>query len=182
MSVDPQMARRIFDESINLFFDNETQGVLDNVNERSSCGRMSIYLQHVAHKNGLLDYFADTEYNRKQNGEVKTILDGQMKVVPINCDLLLHSRGKIVAQDNLIAVEVKKHDAPVSEKSKDRERLRALTKASYDDIWSADGVPLPEHVCGYVLGVYMELNRIKRSCLFEYYETGRKVGHSMQNF
>lgn len=143
---------------------------------------MSIYLQRIAHEYGLLNYFADTEYNRKQNGAVKTILDGQMKVVPINCDLLLHSRGQIVAEDNLLSVEVKKREAPKGEKEKDRERLRALTKASYDDIWSADGVALPEHVCGYVLGVFVELDRVKRICKIEYYQQGGKVEEATRVF
>jgi hypothetical protein len=146
MAVNPELIREVFERSIDLFFQHEVQEVLEGVNERNNCGRMSIYLQQVAYQYGLANYFADTEYNRKQNGAVKTILDGQMKIVPINCDLLLHSRGNIVGEDNLIAVEVKKRDAPKDEKEKDRDRLRALTKASYDDIWSNDGVALPEHV------------------------------------
>jgi hypothetical protein len=172
MPINPDLIREVFEQSIDLFFEHEVQEVLEGVNERNNCGRMSVYLQQVAHQQGLVKYFADTEYNRQQEGAVKTILDGQMKIVPINCDLLLHSRGQIVAEDNLIAVEVKKRDAPRGEKEKDRERLRALTKASYDSIWSNDGVTLPEHVCGYVLGVFVELDRVKRVCRFEYYRQG----------
>ena len=175
MPVDPALVRVVFEESMALFFQHEVQEVLEGVNERNNCGRMAIYLQQVAHLHGLTDYFADTEYNRKQNGAVKTILDGQMRVVAINCDLLLHSRGKIVDEDNLIAVEVKKRYAPKDEKEKDREQLRALTKASYDDIWSNDGVALPKHVCGYALGVFVELDRKTRVCRFEYYRQGAKI-------
>jgi len=167
---------------MNLFFQHEVQEVLDGVNERNSCGRMSIYMQQVASASGLCGYFADTEYNRKQNGAVKTILDGDMKIVPINCDLLLHSRGQIVANDNLIAVEVKKRDAPNNEKEKDRARLRALTKESYDDIWSADGIALPEHVCGYMLGVFVELDRRNRICRYEYYRKGAKFEEGIYKF
>jgi len=182
MSTNPKLIREVFERSMDLFFQHEVQEILEGVNERNNCGRMSIYLQQIAHQYGLLGYFADTEYNRKQNGAVKTILDDQMKVVPINCDLLLHSRGQIVAEDNLIAIEVKKYDAPKNEKAKDRDRLRALTKASYDDIWSNDGVASPEHVCGYALGVFVELNRVKRTCQFEYYRQGQKYEESMRNF
>ena len=77
---------------------------------------------------------------------------------------------------------MKKRDAPKAEKEKDRERLRALTKASYDDIWSADGVALPGHVCGYVLGVFMELDRSKRTCKFEYYRHGEKFEEASRAF
>ena len=182
MPINPELIRNVFEKSIDLFFQHEVQEVLEGVNERNNCGRLSIYLQQVAHEHGLANYFADTEYNRKQNGAVKTILDGQTKVIPINCDLLLHSRGRIVAEDNLIAVEVKKRDAPKDEKEKDRERLRALTKASYDEIWSNDGVTLPEHVCGYALGVYVELDRGNRVCRFEYYRQGAKFEEATRSF
>jgi hypothetical protein len=171
--LNPDLIRKVFDKTMDLFFQHELQEVLEGVNERNNCGRMSIYMQQVAHEFGLTNYFADTEYNRKQNGAIKTILDGQSKVVSINCDLLLHSRGQIVDEDNLIAVEVKKGDAPNDEKEKDRERLQALTKASYDDVWSNDGVAPPEHVCGYALGVFVELDRARRVCRFEFYRQGQ---------
>ncbi|ALV04987.1 hypothetical protein [Roseateles depolymerans] len=182
MSITPTLVRRVFDQTLETFFEHEVQEVLEGVNERSNCGRMAICLQHAANAHGLVDYYADTEYNRKQDGKVKTILDGAMRVIAINCDLLLHSRGQIIRQDNLIAIEVKKRDTPPADKYKDRERLRALTKGSYDDIWSADGVALPEHVCGYVLGVFVELDRFKRICQLEYYEGGQKVEQSSRTF
>lgn len=143
---------------------------------------MAMYMQRIAAEHGLHGYFADTEYNRKQDGKVKTILDHEMKVVAINCDLILHSRGSYIAADNLIAVEVKKRDGREDDKTKDKERLRALTKASYDDIWSYDGVALPEHVCGYVLGVYVELDRQNRQCLLEYYSAGNKFEERVHAF
>src|SRR5947209_1485391 len=98
MPLNPDLLREVFEKSIDLFFQREVQEVLEGVNERNNCGRLAIYMQQVAHEYGLTEYFADTEYNRKQNGAVKTILDSQMKVVPINCDLILHSRGQIVAE------------------------------------------------------------------------------------
>lgn len=177
-----RLLREVFEATMELFYQYEIQEVLEGVNERNNCGRLSVYLQQVADAKGLRGYFADTEYNRKQNGEVKTIMDGQMKIIPINCDLLLHSRGLILAQDNLIAIEVKKRDTPASEKEKDRERLRALTRRSYDGIWSADGIANPEHVCGYLLGVFIELDRKKRVCRYEYYEDGEMLEEVLHEF
>ena len=182
MSIDPVLIRHVFDQSFAIFLSKETAALLGNVNERNSCGRLALYMEGVAKENGLSAYFADTEYNRKQDGRVKTILDDDCKIVTINCDLILHSRGTVAAADNLIAVEMKKSVRPANEKQKDRDRLRALTKASYDDIWSADGVARPEHVCGYVLGAYIEINRIKRSCLVEYYSSGAKIGQRRVSF
>jgi hypothetical protein len=182
MTIEINLLRTIFDLTLDKFFACETQEVLEGVNERNNCSRMSIYMQHIAEAHNLQGYFADAEYNRKQDGMVKTILDGEYKVVTINCDLILHSRGENFSEDNLIAVEVKKREAKVKDKLKDRERLRAMTKASYDEVWSNDGVTHPEHVCGYGLGVYVEIDRLSRRCLVEYYRAGEKVEDRVQVF
>lgn len=182
MPINLDLIRQIFENSIDIFFQNEVQQVLEGVNERNNCGRLSIYMQQAARNKGLTQYFADPEYNRKRNREVKTILDGQMRVIRINCDLILHSRGQVIAEDNLIAVEVKKYDRPKKEKETDRQRLRALTKASYDDVWSNDGITMPEHVCGYVLGVFIELDRHHRKCRLEYYRGGQKFEEVTRDF
>jgi len=174
MTINSKFIRSILDQSLDQFFVREVDAILNDVNERNNCGRLAIYMDSLVHEYGLTAYFVDTEYNRKQNGEIKTILNNEAKVVTINCDLILHSRGNIVAEDNLIAVEMKKSSRPECEKLKDRDRLRALTKTSFDDIWSNDGVTQPEHVCGYILGVYIEINRDHRTCLVEYYHAGNR--------
>ena len=97
-------------------------------------------------------------------------------MVSIVCDLIVHSRGKIIENDNLIALEMKKAYRPMKEKEKDRARLVALTKESYDGVWSFDGRVLPEHVCGYKLGIYYEIDNKKNSLLIEYYVRGEKIG------
>ncbi|MGS2764806.1 hypothetical protein [Sinomicrobium sp. M5D2P9] len=114
----------------------------------------------------LSEYYSDPEYNRKQNGEIKTILDHEMKEVKINCDVIIHSRGNNIGNDNLLALEMKKSNRPEYEKASDKIRLRALTKESYDDVWSNDGKTFPEYVCGYELGIYMELDIDNRNCYF----------------
>ena len=75
-------------------------------------------------------------------------------------------------QDNLIAIEMKKSNRKESDKQSDRNRLIALTKDSYDGVWSFDGKTLPEHVCRYKLGIYYEINFSKKFILLEYYYRG----------
>lgn len=165
---------KIFSDSIKIFLTEDIDNILSDVNERNLCARLACYLERIAKKHGINGYYADTEYNRNQ-GKVKTILEEGMEVVTINCDAILHSRGTNPRQDNLIAVEMKKSTRPQKEKDSDRKRLRALTKDSYDNVWSFDGIALPEHVCGYVLGYYIELNSKSRTCLFEQYKKGVKT-------
>ena len=96
--------------------------------------------------------------------------------VSVNCDLILHSRGQHPEQDNLIALEMKKAMAQPADKENDRDRLRALTmEPSSGCVYSYDGKVLPQHVCGYVLEVYYEINYRKKEILLEYYRRGEKV-------
>jgi len=177
-----ELLNKIFKESTDLFFLEEVDNILNDVNERNLCGRLVIYMNEKVKENSIAGYYINPEYNRKQDGQVKTILDDEMNVININCDIIVHSRGKNIQQDNLIAVEMKKSYRPMKEKISDRKRLRTLTKDSYDDIWSYDGITLPEHVCGYILGFYMELNIGTRNCLFECYRKGVRISEWNQDF
>lgn len=159
-----QMLLALFNEAKSIFFIRERDNILNGVAERALCGRLAIYFEQLLGNYNLNDYYADPEYNRMQDGRVKTILDDNMEVVTINCDLIIHSRGAKILDDNLIAVEMKKSHRPQSEKVSDKNRLRALTKSSFDGVWSYDGIAHPEFVCGYHLGFYLEID--KNSCTY----------------
>lgn len=173
MPVAANTIRQIFEVALGRFLMNELQEVLEGVNERANCGRLAIYLHEAAKEHEIpAAYLVDVEYNRKQQGQIKTIMNGNYEVIRVNCDVILHSRGALLDQDNLIAIEMKKVDRPEDEKQKDRDRLRALTKTSFNDVWNADDMTPPEHVCGYTLGVFIELNRFAHQCRIEYYQEG----------
>jgi hypothetical protein len=150
--------------------------LLMRVSERTLCGALMLHLHEVLKNTRFKDYHVDVEYNRNKGGKLKTykktITGDDYQIITINCDLIVHSRGNIVARDNLIAVEMKKSSQSQRTKGKDRERLEALTKNSFDDIWSFDGKTLPEHVCRYALGIYYEINFAKNEALIEYYKNG----------
>lgn len=149
--------------AVQTFFRKERANILNGVAERNLCARLALYIELEMERIGLQGYYADVEYNRKQNGAVKTIMDDEYQIIRINCDLILHSRGEIIQRDNLIAVEMKKIERPQYEKDSDINRLRAMTKKSYDDIWSFDGETHPEHVCGYEYGYFLEIDNVNRS-------------------
>ena len=173
LMIQEDILKKVLDNSLHHFFEKETNQIINGVNERNLCGRLAVYLQEEAAKSGLQDYFADVEYNRKKNGEIKTIIDNNFEVSKINCDLILHSRGKFITQDNLIAIEMKKSSGSMIEKKKDRNRLKALTqKSDNNNLYSNDRTTDPEHVSGYILGVYIEFNTLKRTVLYEYYKNG----------
>lgn len=167
----------LFEEANDYFIKYNRELIESNVAERTLCGALKECIDGVKCKTEYKNYSADVEYNRNKNGVVKTIIDNDFKVVKINCDLILHSRGKCVELDNLIAIEMKKSERPLAEKTSDRNRIIALTKDSYDDVWSYDGKTLPEHVCRYVLGVYYEIDIDEKIVYLEYYRRGELVKH-----
>lgn len=165
-------------KALEKFLLDENTNIKNGVNERNLVGRLALILNHQINIYGITDYYVDTEYNRKQDGQIKTILiPGDIpQPIRINCDLIIHSRGELGYEDNFIAFEMKKSTRPRREKDKDRDRLIALTKPKNDpNTWSADGDTHPEHVCGYLLGVYVELNQDMDNVLLEFYEKGGKV-------
>ncbi len=149
---------------------------LNQVSERTLCGALKQHLDFYIPNTRFRDYHNDIEYNRNKNGKVKTCCpfdeDSIPKPVTINCDLIVHSRGHNIEQDNLIAIEMKKSSRPKKGKEADKRRLIALTKDSYDDIWSYNGTTLPKHVCRYKLGIYYEINFSREIILLEYYYRG----------
>jgi hypothetical protein len=167
----------IFHEANSKFLSKNTVLFTTEVSERTLCGALMIAINSEIKKgfdrlNRYRNYFVDVEYNRN-GGIVKTIINDDLKIVPINCDLILHSRGHHKWQDNLIAIEMKKVNRPEIEKLNDRNRLMALTRLT-DGVWSADGLTLPEHVCGYVLGIYYEVDTKNMTVHIEFYSEGYK--------
>lgn len=168
----------IFESANRKFVSDDLDLLLSKVSERTLCGALMLHLNSHIKNSMFADYKVDVEYNRNKNAKVKTYLKTisgpKDKIVKINCDLIVHSRGNIINQDNLIAVEMKKSNRKQEEKDSDRERLMALTKDSYDDIWSFDGTTLPQHVCRYVLGIYYEVDYKNQIIKIEYYSKGYK--------
>jgi hypothetical protein len=173
---------KLFELANNNFLTHDSELIDSKVSERTLCGTLMLYIRDlIRDKPEYYGYFVDVEYNRNK-GKIKTIIDGDYHVIVINCDLILHSRGQHPEQDNLIAIEMKKSKRPPKEKEKDRNRLIALTKDSFDDVWSFDGKTLPEHVCRYLLGIYYEIDYNTHKILIEYYSLGKMVNSYQKQF
>ena len=167
----------IFEEA-NMAFIRKNMTLFDTqVSERTLCGALMIELHEVLKESRYSGYYVDVEYNRNVGGKLKTLKKtirgvGE-QIVTINCDLIVHSRGQNIYRDNLIALEMKKSTARQRDKDSDRSRLECLTKSPWQDVWSYGGSVLPEHVCGYGLGVYYEINFKRKIILVEYYMRGQ---------
>lgn len=177
----PRM-QELFRGALEVFCADERANIVSGVSERNLCQRLAMPLERAAHAAGLERYKADVEYNRANDGRLKTIVGGGMEIVSITCDLILHSRGLDPDQDNLIAIEMKRSSHPVQEKNKDRVRLMALTREPWEGVWAADGSADPEHVCDYIVGYYVELDRRAGIFRIEEYVRGKLVDRLQQGF
>lgn len=166
----------IFEKANKSFIRKNAMLFETRVSERTLCGALMIELHEVLKDTKYSKYFVDVKYNRNVGGTLKTIkktirgMDEQ--IVTINCDLIVHSRGQNIFWDNLIALEMKKSTGRQRDKDSDRNRLECLTKSFEQDVWSYGGKVFPEHVCGYGLGVYYEVNFRRKTILVEYYKDG----------
>ena len=174
----------LFENANRAFLLAERDLFRTEVSERTLCGALMLHIHDIIKEDdSYVGYYTDVEYNRNRGGIKtirKTIQGMHEEIITINCDLILHSRGEKVEQDNLIAIEMKKSTRRRKDKQADRERLMALTKDSFDDVWAWD-YNLPEHVCRYALGVYYEINYGRREIKVEYYRRGKLV-HSYTEY
>lgn len=164
----------LFKEALERFVSREYALVRKNAHEQAMCHRLAAYVEFSKDRHGLERYWVDTEYNRHGDNvkKIRHAVTGE----PINvvCDLLLHSRGEL-ANDNLIAVEMKKADSDEVDKRRDRERLQALTTAC------PKGVE-PDHVCGYELGYFLQVDTKNASLVVEEFRAGVLVSSFSLDF
>ena len=172
------IAYKLFEEANEQFLKYEKENIKRNVSERNLCQNLANYLRDNLKKYGLEGYYADTEFNKNQN-MVKTIINNEMKVIEIECDLLVHSRGENKKQDNLIAIEMKKYTNRKKRKE-DRERLECMTKNTYYNEVTYE--ELPRHICRYALGIFYDINIEEQKVNLEYYENGKLCKEEVLNF
>lgn len=169
----PPDPRELFDAAFANFLDVERTLIETGASERSLCARLLLHLERQ--KWGTPKFqspwgglFVDVDYNRMQNRDIKAMWQDE-RPVRIQCDVLVHSRTR---PDNLIAIEMKKSTVRQWRRDRDRRRLEVLTSKP-----DALGVMVyggtPEYVCGYQLGLYLELNEEERFFLVEEYRDGR---------
>ena len=81
--------------------------------------------------------------------------------------------------DNLIAIEMKKKHHKKAAKDADRKRLVALTRTRAAACRLSNK---PDHVYGYQLGLFIELDTDKAAYLVEVYQKGEKVSEAIGAF
>lgn len=100
----------LLDKAIRQVYATDKDVITNKVSERCVCARLAFHLENIIRVCDNQDlfkaYYVDVEYDRMVDANPKHIVGGKKHV----CDLLIHSRGHITEQDNLLALEMKVHD------------------------------------------------------------------------
>ena len=125
--------------------------IRNGVSERNICARLAHHMEIIMHEiNQYKDYFADVEYNRKNDGSGKHYDKNQKVSLPMVSDLIVHKRDW---HPNLLAVEMKSWNNP-KKRGQDRERLKSVVSSPvvrkddcvYDTILGAFIIYSPDRI------------------------------------
>ena len=116
--------------SLCILYKEDFSNIRFDVSERNICARLAHHMENIMReydaKNGtsfFTSYYADVEYNRMGNGDMKYYENRLKRPKYMVSDLLIQSRGY---EGNLLAVELKKKGATKEAIDNDIKRLKSL--------------------------------------------------------
>ena len=122
--------------SLVLLYKVDYNNILFKVSERNICARLALYLENKMrrydkeHRSGFFNgYYADVEYDKMNNGDLKQYETPSHRPKRMISDLLIHSRG---VPRNLLALEMKQKKN-YNKRREDRERLMAMVSTRPDN-------------------------------------------------
>ena len=168
----------IFYEANEKFLKRNLGDIKRGISERSMCANLKEETSIIIRKSDYSMYFVDVEYNRNAE-RIKTILISN-EIIDITSDFLIHARGT-QKHENILALEMKKSTATKKEKDDDRARIKALTMSEEQVYKMGGGLPVST-VCGYLIGIYYEIDILSEIITMEYYSNGSKVYSENNSF
>lgn len=116
--------------SICILYKEDFCNIRFDVSERNICARLAHHMENIMREydaknrtSFFTSYYADVEYNRMGNGDMKYYEDSLKRPKYMVSDLLIQSRGY---KGNLLAVELKKKGATKEAIDNDIKRLKSL--------------------------------------------------------
>lgn len=115
--------------ALQYLYEFDYDNIKFDVSERNICARLALHMENIMRrydarkeKPFFAKYYADVEYNRMGNGDIKRYENSEHLSKEMVSDLLIQSRG---AEPNYLAVEMKKKKN-LKNRDEDRVRLKAL--------------------------------------------------------
>lgn len=112
--------------SLQRLYEKDYQNILYGVSERNICARLAFHMENVmTDHDKYRGYFADVEYNRKNDGAGKYYENKQKVTRPMVSDLVVHKRDN---EPNLLAIEMKRWNN-YDKRDDDRVRLTSVVSS-----------------------------------------------------
>ncbi|ADE81455.1 hypothetical protein [Xylanibacter ruminicola] len=115
--------------ALQYLYEFDYENIKFDVSERNICARLALHMENIMRrydarkeKPFFAKYYADVEYNRMGNGEIKRYENSKHLPKDMVSDLLIQSRGEA---PNYLAVEMKKKKN-LKNRDEDRVRLKSL--------------------------------------------------------
>ncbi len=138
--------------SVQKLFEVDYMNIKFGVSERNICARLALHMENIMREYDVVhdtcifaDYFADVEYNRMNNGDLKTFENNERKPQYMVSDLIVHNR---TPSPNYLAVEMKRVGNRKNVHT-DKERLMSIVSS---DLYNASNIS----VYNTLVGAYIE--------------------------
>ena len=113
--------------SLQRLYEVDYFNISNGVSERNICARLAHHMENIMHEFvDCREYFADVEYNRKNDGTGKYGENKQKVARPMVSDLIVHRRSE--DESNLMAIEMKRWNN-YDKRDSDRERLESVVSS-----------------------------------------------------
>lgn len=123
--------------AINRLYQIDHDNIRFGVSERNICARLAHHIENIMHEYDqqhddslFIGYYADVEYNRMGNGDLKQYENSLHRPQYMVSDLLIQSRGY---KRNLLAVEMKRK-GNYNKVHEDKERLMSLVSSANNEM------------------------------------------------
>lgn len=166
-----KLALKIFYNANKLFIKDNIRNIELGVSEVTLQGNFSQAFKEILKEMKICNYYSEINYNKNKHF-TKCIINEKMEYFDIFCDLIIHSCGENLEQDNLLAIEMKKKENR-KDRLKDRKRLEIITSDSYVGEILFD--ELPPYICRYSLGIFYDLDVKKRQIELDFYQHGKLI-------
>lgn len=166
-----KLAFEIFYNANKLFIKDNIRNIELGVSEVTLQGNFSQAFKEILKEMKICNYYSEINYNKNKHF-TKCIINEKMEYFDIFCDLIIHSCGENLEQDNLLAIEMKKKENR-KDRLKDKKRLEIMTSDSYVGEILFDELPL--YICRYSLGIFYDLDVKKRQIKLDFYQHGELI-------
>lgn len=122
--------------ALRKLYETDYDNIRFGVSERNICARLSLHMENIMREydrtyGGLfIGYYAEVEYNRMGNGDLKHYENSIHLPQYMVSDLLIMNRE---GKPNLLAVEMKRK-GNCRGVNKDRDRLKSLVSSQFEDL------------------------------------------------